>query len=67
MTQKLHSVLLLSSAVALTLPFAAMAQTDPAAVTTAATTKTGDLAGAAAKMATPLINWPNLAPSRCTH
>lgn len=53
MTRNLYSALLLSSAVALPLPFAAMAETDPAAVTTAATTKAGDVAGAAAKMATP--------------
>ena len=47
----MYPALLLSSAVALTLPFAAMAQTDPAAVTTA-TTKVG-VVDAAPKMATP--------------
>lgn len=48
MTKKLYSALLLSTAMALALPFAAMLQTGLAAATVAVTTKTVDVVGAAA-------------------
>ena len=53
MTTKSFPALVLSSTVAFALPFAAMAQTDPAAGGVAATTEAGTVADAAMKMATP--------------